>query len=162
MGEDRPKRERERDKDIESQRQRERKTKTERDTERDKDRDTNRNRDRERQRQRQRDRERQTHRKTETERDRDRQTDRQTDRQPHVSTTSTCPVQHPCFETAQLTITYSKQLTNLFRIYRPPPNKKNKFSESMYFDQFSDFLNTLTVCLAKHSLWVTLIFILKT
>ena len=34
----------------------------------------------------------------------------------------------------------SKQLTNLFRIYRPPPNKKNKFSDSMFFDQFSDFL----------------------
>ena len=63
---------------------------------------------------------------------------------PHVATTSSFPVQHPCFETAQLTLTYNKQLTNLFCIYRPPPSKKNKFSDSMFFDQFfdqfSDFL----------------------
>ena len=59
---------------------------------------------------------------------------------PHVDTTSSFPVQHPCFETAQLTLTYNKQLTNLFCIYRPPPSKKNKFSDSMFFDQFSDFL----------------------
>ena len=59
---------------------------------------------------------------------------------PHVATTSSCPVHHPCFETAHLTLTYNKQLTNLFYIYRPPPSKKNKFSDSMFFDQFSDFL----------------------
>ena len=49
-------------------------------------------------------------------------------------------VQHPCFEAAQLTLTYNKQLTNFFCIYRPPPSKKNNFSDSMFFDQFSDFL----------------------
>ena len=59
---------------------------------------------------------------------------------PHVTTTSSFPVQHPCFETTQLTLTYNKQLTNLFCIYHPPPSKKNKFSDSMFFDQFSDFL----------------------
>ena len=59
---------------------------------------------------------------------------------PHVATTSSFPVHHPCFEAAQLTLTYNKQLTNLFCIYRPPPSKKNKFSDSMFFDQFSDFL----------------------
>ena len=46
----------------------------------------------------------------------------------HVATTSSFPVQHPCFETAQLTLTYNKQLTNLFCIYRPASSKKNKFS----------------------------------
>ena len=56
----------------------------------------------------------------------------------HVATTSSFPVQHSCFEIAQLT--YNKQLTNLFCIYCPPPSKKNKFSNSMFFDQFSDFL----------------------
>ena len=40
----------------------------------------------------------------------------------------------------RLTLTYNKQLTNLISIYRPPPSKKNKFSDSMFFDQFSDFL----------------------
>ena len=59
---------------------------------------------------------------------------------PYVATTSSFPIQHPCFETAQLTLTYNKQLTNLFCIYHPPPNKKNKFSDSMFFDQFSNFL----------------------
>ena len=67
---------------------------------------------------------------------------------PHVATTSSFPVQHPCFETAKLTLTYNKQLTNLFCIYCLPPSKKNKFSDSMFFDQFSDFLehsDSLTV-----------------
>ena len=45
---------------------------------------------------------------------------------PQVSTTSSIPVQHPCFETAQLTLAYQKQLINLFYIYRPPPNKKQQ------------------------------------
>ena len=48
---------------------------------------------------------------------------------PHVATTLSFSVQHPCFETAQLTLTYNKQLTNLFCIYRPPPSRKNKFSD---------------------------------
>ena len=60
--------------------------------------------------------------------------------EPHVATTSSFPVKHPCFETAQLSLTYNKQLTNLFCIHRPPPSEKNKFSDSMFFDQFSDFL----------------------
>ena len=59
---------------------------------------------------------------------------------PHVATTLSFPVQHPCFETTQLTLTYNKQLTNPFCIYRPPPSKKNKISDSMFFDQFFDFL----------------------
>ena len=42
-------------------------------------------------------------------------------------------VQHPCFEAAQLTLTYNKQLTNFFCIYRPPPSKKNNFTDSMFF-----------------------------
>ena len=52
----------------------------------------------------------------------------------HVATTLSFPVQPPCFETAQLTLTYNKQLTNLFYVYRPPPSKKKKFSDSMFFD----------------------------
>ena len=80
---------------------------------------------------------------------------------PHVSTTSTFSVQHPCFEAAQLNLTYNKQLTN-FCIYRPPPSKKNQFSDSMFSISFPTFLNALTVCLVKHFLWVTLIFILET
>ena len=59
---------------------------------------------------------------------------------PHDATTLSLPVQHSGFKTAQLTLTYNKQITNLFCIYRPPPSKKNKFSDSMFFDQFSDFL----------------------
>ena len=55
---------------------------------------------------------------------------------PHVATTSSFPVQHPCFETAQLTLTYDKQLSNLFCIYRPPPSKKNKFSDSVFRSVF--------------------------
>ena len=58
---------------------------------------------------------------------------------PHVATTSSFPVQYPCFETAQLTDI--QQAANQLVLYlRPPPSKKNKFSDSMFFDQFSDFL----------------------
>ena len=46
----------------------------------------------------------------------------------------------PALKPAQLTLTYNKQLTNLFCIYRPPLSKKSKFSDSMFFDQFFDFL----------------------
>ena len=59
---------------------------------------------------------------------------------PHDATTLSFPVQHSGFKTAQLTLTYNKLLTNLFCTYRPPPSKKNKFSDSIFFDQFSDFL----------------------
>ena len=45
---------------------------------------------------------------------------------PHVSTTLSFPVQHPCFEAAQLTLAYNEQLTNFFCIYRPPPSKKEQ------------------------------------
>ena len=55
------------------------------------------------------------------------------------------PFSNPAFETAQLTLTYNKQITNLFCIYRPPPSKKKTFSDSTFFNQFSDFLNTPTV-----------------
>ena len=58
---------------------------------------------------------------------------------PHFATTSSFPVQHSCPEAAHLTLTYNKQLTD-FCIYRPLPRKKNKFSASMLFDQFSFFL----------------------
>ena len=94
---------------------------------------------------------------------------------PHVATTSSFPVHHPCFEAAQLSLTYNKQLTNFFCIYRPLPSKKNKVSDSTVFLffvfclkkkkknlTFPTFLNTLTVCLATYLLWVILTFILKT
>ena len=45
---------------------------------------------------------------------------------PHVSSTSSSPAQHPCFEAARLTLTYNKQLTNFFYIYHPPPCKKER------------------------------------
>ena len=50
----------------------------------------------------------------------------------HVSSTSSFPVQHLCFEAAQLTLTYNKQLTNFFCFYRPPPSKKKKKKKKLY------------------------------
>ena len=58
----------------------------------------------------------------------------------HVCTTSSFPVHHSCFEAAQLSITYLKQQINFLCIYRPPPSKNNKFTDCMFFYQFSDFL----------------------
>ena len=53
-------------------------------------------------------------------------------------------------------------LTNFFCIYRPPPSKKNNFTDSMFFDQFSDFLEHSGSLPSKTLQWVTLTFILKT
>ena len=49
----------------------------------------------------------------------------------HVSTTLFFPVHHPCFEAAQLSITYLKQQTNFLCIYRPKASKKNKFGKKL-------------------------------
>ena len=66
---------------------------------------------------------------------------------PSFRTTSTCWRRHGC--TLPLTRPRSPTLLHLSTrsspshalcIYRPPPSKKNKFSDSMFFDQFSDFL----------------------
>ena len=80
---------------------------------------------------------------------------------PRVATTSSFPVQHPCFEAAQLTLTYNKQLPN-FYVYHRPPSKSTNSLTPCFSISFPTFLNTLTVCLAKHFLWMTLAFILKT
>ena len=58
----------------------------------------------------------------------------------YIHIISSFPLQHPCFEAAQLTLTYNKHLTNFFCIYRRPTSKKNNFTDSMFFDQFSDVL----------------------
>ena len=72
---------------------------------------------------------------------------------PHFATISSFPVQHSCPEAAHLTVTltltYNKQVTNFFCIYRPLPSKQNKFSPSMFFDQFSYFLEHCDTLPAK-------------
>ena len=56
---------------------------------------------------------------------------------PHVATTSSFPVHHPCFEAAQLSLTYNKQLTNFFCIYRPLPAKRTKsLTPCVFFKYF--------------------------
>ena len=68
---------------------------------------------------------------------------------PHVATTSSFPVQYPCFGTTLLTLTYNKQLTNLFCICHP---KRTNSPTPCFSINFPTSFNTLTVCLAKHSL----------
>ena len=46
-----------------------------------------------------------------------------------------------CFEAAELTLTYNEQLIN-FCIYRPPPSKNNRFSDSCFSVSFPTFVNT--------------------
>lgn len=58
----------------------------------------------------------------------------------HISITSSFPLEHCCFEAAQLSFCFGRQRTNFICVYRPPPNKKNKFTDNMFFEQFSDFL----------------------
>ena len=58
----------------------------------------------------------------------------------NVSCSTSFPFYHSCFEVDQLTITLHNQRYNFFCIYRPPPNKKNAFTDTMFFDQFPEFL----------------------
>ena len=51
----------------------------------------------------------------------------------NVSCSTSFPFYRSFFQVAQLTLTLHNQRYNFFCIYRPPPNKKNAFTDTMFF-----------------------------
>ena len=49
-------------------------------------------------------------------------------------------VEHSTFELTHLTITLPRHAVSLFCLYRPPPNRKNKYTDAQFLEQFLDFL----------------------
>ena len=62
-----------------------------------------------------------------------------------LSINTTFPFTHSSFELTELTLTAPENI-HFFCLYRPPPCKRNKFSDSLILSEFPDFLeycNTL-------------------
>ena len=58
-----------------------------------------------------------------------------------VNIVSSFSFRYTCFEPALLTFSFAKQRTNIMCVYRPPPSRKNKFTDTMFFDMFPDLLH---------------------
>ena len=55
--------------------------------------------------------------------------------------TTSFPFDHSSFELAQVSLTLLQHNTHLFCLYHPPPSSKNKITDSLFLDQFSDLLD---------------------
>ena len=58
--------------------------------------------------------------------------------------------EHNSFELFQATLSLEKRSVNFFCLYRPPPNRKNKLTNSLFVEQLSAFLeycNSIPGCL---------------
>eukprot|EP00745_Piridium_sociabile_P014218 TRINITY_DN20961_c0_g1_i1.p2 TRINITY_DN20961_c0_g1~~TRINITY_DN20961_c0_g1_i1.p2 ORF type:complete len:290 (-),score=34.81 TRINITY_DN20961_c0_g1_i1:2017-2886(-) len=64
----------------------------------------------------------------------------------HCAIRTDFPFAHQSFEVAQLTLTIQEQRVTIFLLYRPPPNKKNKLSVPLFFDELPDFLDFCHDC----------------
>ena len=59
---------------------------------------------------------------------------------PHSAFTSVFPFSHISFELAHLSLSLRQSHLNVFCLYRPPPNKKNRLTDSLFIQEFPDFL----------------------
>nr|KAG5691975.1 hypothetical protein BaRGS_011366 [Batillaria attramentaria] len=60
---------------------------------------------------------------------------------PFSASTSSFQFAHSSFELVHTTLSLPSKLIHLFTVYRPPPSKKNKLTDSLFFDQFPDLLD---------------------
>ena len=58
----------------------------------------------------------------------------------HMSVKSESPFLHSTSELANLTITLPQHTVNQFCLYRPPSDRKNKFTDAKFLEQFPDLL----------------------
>ena len=68
----------------------------------------------------------------------------------HIAFKSSFSFEHHSFELFQATLSVGKGSVNFFCLYRPPPNRKNKLTDSLFVEQLSAFLeycNSITGCL---------------
>ena len=76
----------------------------------------------------------------------------------HIAFKSSFSFEHHSHELLQATLSLEKRSVNLFCLYRPSPNRKNKLTDSLFVEQLSAFLeycNSVAGC----SSWVISIFI---
>jgi hypothetical protein len=59
---------------------------------------------------------------------------------PHCTFTKDFNFSHTTFELAQLSLSLGQSHVHIFCLYRPPPNKKNKLTDSLFIEEFPDFL----------------------
>ena len=59
---------------------------------------------------------------------------------PHSAFTSVFPFSHTSFELAHLSLSLGQSHLNVFCLYRPPPNKQNRLTDSLFIQEFPDFL----------------------
>ncbi|WP_419615364.1 endonuclease/exonuclease/phosphatase family protein, partial [Thiolapillus sp.] len=59
---------------------------------------------------------------------------------PHFSWTTSLPFCHTSFELIHATLTLTQKTLHFYTLYRPPPNRKNKLTDSLFFEQFPDLL----------------------
>ena len=55
---------------------------------------------------------------------------------PHFSWTTSLPFRHTSFELIHATLTLTQRTLHFYTLYRPPPNRKNKLTDSLFFEQF--------------------------
>ena len=59
----------------------------------------------------------------------------------HIAFKSSFSFEHHTFEMFEATVSLEKMSVNFFCLYRPPPNRKNKFTDSLFVKQLSAFLD---------------------
>ena len=60
---------------------------------------------------------------------------------PSSTVTSSFAFAHSSFELLEQTLSLQHIQLHLFLLYRPPPSKKKKISDALFFEQFPDFLS---------------------
>lgn len=60
---------------------------------------------------------------------------------PHLTTSTRFSFDHSSFELAQVSVRLQHRVLHFFCVYRPPPSRKNKLTESMFFSQFPGLLD---------------------
>ena len=55
--------------------------------------------------------------------------------------TTSFPFDHSSFELSRVFLTLPQQNVHFFCLYRPPPSRKNKFTDSLFLDHFPDLLD---------------------
>ena len=59
---------------------------------------------------------------------------------PHLTTTTDFPFQHSSFELLNWSVNLHQHYLQLVCLYCAPPNKRNKLTEALFSEQFSDLL----------------------
>ena len=54
--------------------------------------------------------------------------------------TTSLPFCHTSFELIHATLTLTQKTLHFYTLYRPPPDRKNKLTDSLFFEQFPDLL----------------------